>query len=486
MAVTGVKKPKEQQVTQPYQGLQGVSQGTAQQVGQYQSGYQPSQRVTQAQQTLQNIQAAKPQGYNSKYGAQLDSIMNQLQNPQEIKYNFNDDELFKYYADLYTQKGRQASMDTMGQAAALTGGYGNSYAQQAGQQAYQQNLLSLYDRGMDLYDRAYQRHQDNLANLRNNYAMMAQADESDYGRYRDTVADWQREEALAADRAAQAEQMDYGQYRDALEYWSGLAQIENADFRTEQQRQEAIRQYEQDFAEKQRQYNQDFAEQKRLNDRNYAEQVRQFNQNFAEQQRLNDRNYNEQVRQYNQDFSEQQRLNDRNYAEQVRQFNENLALNNREYDERVRQFNENLALNRERFNYDQKTDAQKYAYNICEQILANGKMPSAEQLAAAGISEADARSMMAQMEPVATGTGGGSGGSGGRPKSKDSDKDGDDTGNKNWVQRAFDYAKKKASNTSPIQAGANILQAQTNKVNKKVATEKQAKAYTDAIKKFLK
>lgn len=347
MAVTGNKKLEEQQQqAAPYTGLQGVSQGTAQKVGQYQSGYQPSQRVTQAQQTLQNIQAAKPQGYNSKYGAQLDNIMNQLQNPQDFKYNFNDDELFKYYADLYTQKGRQASMDTMGQAAALTGGYGNSYAQQAGQQAYQQNLLSLYDRGMDLYDRAYQRDQDRLGNLRNNYSMMAQADESDYGRYRDTVADWQREEALAADRAAQAEQMDYGQYRDALEYWSGLAQIENADFRTEQQRQEAIRQYEQDFAESQR------------------------------------------------------------------------------------QFNEQLQLNRDRFNYDMKSDAQKYAYSICEQILANGQMPSAQQLAAAGISEADARSMMAQMVPVEAGTGG-------RRKSGSDDEDGTN-GNTDATEREND------------------------------------------------
>ena len=34
-------------------------------------------------------------------------------------------------------------MDTAGQAAALTGGYGNSYAQTAGQQTYNQYLLGL-------------------------------------------------------------------------------------------------------------------------------------------------------------------------------------------------------------------------------------------------------------------------------------------------------------------------------------------------------
>ena len=42
------------------------------------------------------------------------------------------------------KNGRLAMMDSMGRAAALTGGYGSSYAQSAGQQAYQKQMDSLY------------------------------------------------------------------------------------------------------------------------------------------------------------------------------------------------------------------------------------------------------------------------------------------------------------------------------------------------------
>ena len=176
--------------------------------------YNPGQTVQAAKTNLDNVMAAKPGSYTSKYQPQLDSIMQQITNPQEFKYNFNDDELFKYYADLYTQKGKQASMDAMGQAAALTGGYGNSYAQSAGQQAYQQYLLGLYDKGMDMRDRAYQQFQDKRADTYNQYNVLNSAENQDYGRYRDTLSDWQNERDYATNRYDTEYDRDYGLYSD--------------------------------------------------------------------------------------------------------------------------------------------------------------------------------------------------------------------------------------------------------------------------------
>lgn len=49
--------------------------------------------------------------------------------------------------------------DTMGQAAALTGGYGNSYAQGVGQQAYQGYLQQLNDNVPQLQAQALQTYQ---------------------------------------------------------------------------------------------------------------------------------------------------------------------------------------------------------------------------------------------------------------------------------------------------------------------------------------
>lgn len=268
MAVTGNKKQeqvaKQQQPVQsatPYTALAGVSQNTANNVGNYQAGYKAGQQVNQAQNVWNQIQAQKPGQYQSKYSGMLDNILQQINNPQEFKYEFNGDNLFKGYADLYNQYAKQGMMDTMGQAAALTGGYGNSYAQAAGQQQYQQAMLPLYDKGLELYDRAYQGYRDKIGDQYNQYNLLANADQTDYGRYRDTVGDWQTEENQAYNRYMDAQSMDYQQYQDALTYWTGIAQIENADFRSEQERQEAIRQWQAQFDESKRRYDQEWEHQ---------------------------------------------------------------------------------------------------------------------------------------------------------------------------------------------------------------------------------
>lgn len=85
-----------------------------------------------------------------------------------FQYNFNEDALYQQAAQRYQQMGRQAMMDTMGHAQTMTGGYGNSYAQNAGQQAYQGYLQGLHDNlpqyqqmAMDKYKMDYSQYQDN-------------------------------------------------------------------------------------------------------------------------------------------------------------------------------------------------------------------------------------------------------------------------------------------------------------------------------------
>lgn len=276
MAVTNPYKSKEytytpkaytgpagQTVDTNPQQLRGVSDQTRAQNNTYQQGYQPSQSVTDAQTRLAQVQAQKPAGYTSRYGAALDGILEQIQNPQSFKYSFNDDELFKYYADLYTQKGRQASMDAMGQAAGLTGGYGNSYAQQAGNQAYQQYLLNLYDRGTDFMNAAYQRYDADRADRYNQLNALQGADQADYGKYRDTVADWQAELNYYTGRADTEADRDYSRFAADRDYWNQLAQLENQDWWNANQWNEQIRNtdadraYQYDALNTQNQYNYD-------------------------------------------------------------------------------------------------------------------------------------------------------------------------------------------------------------------------------------
>ena len=218
MAITYMGRKLDDQ-NQPYSASGIGTAGTVQagQQPQYNTSvpkYTPSAQVQQAQQAMQQVQSAKPQGYTSKYQPQLDAIMQQIQNPEKFTYSFNNDEMFKYYADLYTQKGKQAAQDTMGQAAALTGGYGNSYAQSVADQTYQQYLLSLYEKGDQLRQEAYQRHQDDRADLYNRYNTMQAADQTDYGRYRDAYSDWENERAYQTDQYYNLYNQDYGAWSD--------------------------------------------------------------------------------------------------------------------------------------------------------------------------------------------------------------------------------------------------------------------------------
>lgn len=93
-------------------------------------------------------------GGNQPYADQLNALYDQIVNRKPFQYELNGDLLYRQMADQYTQLGQQAMRDTMGQAAALTGGYGNSYAEMVGQQANQQYLSALNAQIPSLYEQA--------------------------------------------------------------------------------------------------------------------------------------------------------------------------------------------------------------------------------------------------------------------------------------------------------------------------------------------
>ena len=94
-------------------------------------------------------------GNGQEYANQFNELYSQIMGYGPFSYDLNDDMLYQQLSDRYNQMGKTAMQDTMGTAASLTGGYGNSYAQQVGQQAYQQFLTGLNDQVPELYGLAY-------------------------------------------------------------------------------------------------------------------------------------------------------------------------------------------------------------------------------------------------------------------------------------------------------------------------------------------
>ena len=95
--------------------------------------------------------------FNYTHQQNLDDIMNKILNREDFSYDLNGDALYQQYKDKYIKQGKMAMQDTMGQAAAMTGGYGNSYAATAGNQAYQASLENLNDIVPELYQMAHDR-----------------------------------------------------------------------------------------------------------------------------------------------------------------------------------------------------------------------------------------------------------------------------------------------------------------------------------------
>lgn len=101
------------------------------------------------------------------------SYADQIANREPFKFDVNSDPLYEQLKDQYTQQGKLAMMDTVGNVSALTGGYGNSYAQTAGQQAFNQYMGQLNSAIPELYESAYTKWQNEGNDLYNKYQLYA-------------------------------------------------------------------------------------------------------------------------------------------------------------------------------------------------------------------------------------------------------------------------------------------------------------------------
>lgn len=146
--------------------------------------------IQEANTLLQNHMSNKVGDWVDPYKDKWMGYMNQYENRDPFSYDFNSDALYNQYKDQYIQQGRMAMMDTMGQAQAMTGGYGNSYAQTVGQQAYNQQLNQLNEVMPELYGMAYDRYSQEGQDMLNMYSLYKGMSEQDYNMHQDNLNNW--------------------------------------------------------------------------------------------------------------------------------------------------------------------------------------------------------------------------------------------------------------------------------------------------------
>lgn len=184
--------------------------------------------VEKAKQEVLASDAAKPGEYTSKWQQQLDAAMDKILNREAFSYDLNGDALYRQYKDRAVKNGRLAMMDTMGQAAAMTGGYGSSYAQSAGQQAYQKQMDTLTDQAAQLYDRARQDYDRQGQTDRDRYDLLRQRENSSYNQYKQSLSSWETENQRLWDRYDSLRQQEYQAQRDLIEDQQWQAEFDEA------------------------------------------------------------------------------------------------------------------------------------------------------------------------------------------------------------------------------------------------------------------
>lgn len=142
----------------------------------------------------------KPE-YKSQYDDKIKGLVDDILNNDKFTYDVNGDALYASYSDAYRRNAKMAAEDAMGRAVTATGGYGNSYAEAAANQAYNNQMQGLSDKIPELYQLAYDRYRDSISDKYDQYSLLSDRENADYSRYRNDYADYLTDRDYLTNRA---------------------------------------------------------------------------------------------------------------------------------------------------------------------------------------------------------------------------------------------------------------------------------------------
>lgn len=166
------------------------------------AAYQEAMKYTQ--ELLQQLSTGR-----TSYTDQIKDLMGQIQNRDKFEYDVDNDVLFQQYLGSAMNSGKTAMMDTMGQASALTGGYGSTYATSAANQQYNAYIQDAYNNLPEYYQMALEAYQMEGEEMYNQLAMLNTADATEYQRLYDS---W----GANFSNAQNMYQQEYGAWQDGI------------------------------------------------------------------------------------------------------------------------------------------------------------------------------------------------------------------------------------------------------------------------------
>lgn len=177
--------------------------------------YEESDAVKKYREQLEQANQQKPGDYASQWQETQKQAYDAVTNRPKFQYSASSDPMYQQYKQQYQRDAKLGMQDTMGQAAAMNGGYGSSYAQMAGQQTYNSQMQQLSDKMPELYRIALDKYQQEGQELLQRYEMASQMEAQDYSRYQDQQAAWRSDRDYAANRYDSERSTDYNLWADS-------------------------------------------------------------------------------------------------------------------------------------------------------------------------------------------------------------------------------------------------------------------------------
>ena len=202
-----------------------------------------TEEAKRLRQQLESLEGGKL-AYTSPHAGAIEAALQKIMEREEFSYDPAGDALYNRYKNYYENAGRRAMEDTMGVSAALTGGYGSTYAQTAAQQAYAAQMGALQEKIPELYALALESYRAEGDALQNRYDLLKAQEQADYSRYRDQVADHDKALSRAQSRYESQRDYDFKTATDQRDFDYKVNRDKVTDSQWERKFNESIRQFD--------------------------------------------------------------------------------------------------------------------------------------------------------------------------------------------------------------------------------------------------
>ncbi len=180
-------------------------------------------------------------GYTGSYEWNIRQLADKYIN-NEFKWNADDSSEYQQYKSKYQREAEKQQENIQGSYSANTGGYSNSYAQAAGQKAFNSYMDELQEKIPSLKQSAYQNWSQEQETTLNQIGVMQGLDDTQYQRYRDTVQDYYDFMNYYETKYNTSKGLDMSAFQNELSKWQ--SQLSSASSNLAAIRQLAEQQYE--------------------------------------------------------------------------------------------------------------------------------------------------------------------------------------------------------------------------------------------------